>query len=318
MKHSPNRCREKRHANRHLTPQWICGTLKIVALFVASFSLVSAVKGEEVGAYRVHEDLVYSSQDRDLALDLFLPEGTGGPYPCVIVIQGGGFRAQDGQRFRWVAEYLAGRGFAAALIAYRGTPKHTYLDTVADTKAAVRYVRRMSARYGIDPDRIGATGSSAGGTLAALLAVTGDDPEFERQVGNQEYSSRIQAAVTYSGVFDFVGRFTEQSQIELQPNIDAKIISNGAWVGQPFSTDSEAWRNASAINHVDSDDPPILFVHCKDDATVPWPQSQLMWEKMRDEGIDSSVLYYETGGHGYKGVGEKRLAAMVEFFRERL
>lgn len=283
-----------------------------------TFLLASLAKAEETGSFQVLKDLVYSHSDREMTLDLFLPEGSAKPHPCVIVIQGGGFRAQDGQRFRWVAEYLAERGFAAALITYRGTPDHQYLDTISDTKAAVRYIRKASTQYGMDPDKIGATGSSAGGTLAALLAVTGDDPEYEGDGENPEFSSRIQAAVAFSGVFDFVARFTDKKQIALQPNVDTKIQTNGEWIGQPFSPDGENWLKASAINHVDSGDPAILFVHCKDDATVPWLQSHLMWEKMKNAGIESSTLYYETGGHGYKDVGEKRLAAMVKFFKERL
>ncbi len=294
---------------------WSIRLLGIVTWLVATLVAVSSARG----AIKVLEELEYSAAGGvGLTLDLFLPEASVDPHPCVVVIQGGGFRAQDGQRFRWMAEYLAERGFAAALIAYRGTPEHEYLDTIADTKAAVRYIRRMSGLHGIDPDRIGATGSSAGATLATILAVTGDDPEFEGRGGHPEYSSRIQAAVAYSGVFDFVSRFTVESQIALQPNIETKLVSNGKWVGERFSPESDAWRKASAINHVDRDDPPVLFIHCKDDATVPWLQSQLMGEKMREKGAESAFLYYETGGHGYKGVGEERLAAMVAFFRERL
>ena len=286
------------------------------ALCAASPPLAAA---EGRAAFMVHPGLNYSATDPKLTLDLFLPEKPiARPVPAVLVIQGGGFLAQDGRKFRPFAAYLASHGFAAALIAYRGRPDHHYLDTVADTKAAVRFVRKIAAEYAIDPNRLGAMGRSAGGTLAALLAVTGGVSELEGRGGNPEFSSRIQAAVALSGVFDFVARFTDERQISLQPNVKSKLETNGQWVGPPFSPRDEQWLRASAINHVDAKDPPVLFLHCKDDTTVPWRQSQDMFEKMQAAGIASAVIYYPTGGHGYKGHDEDAMAEMVRFFRQTL
>ncbi len=268
--------------------------------------------------FKVHKDLNYSQANEVLTLDIFLPKTVSESVPCILVIQGGGFNAQDGQKFRPFAEYLAEHGFAAALIAYRGRPDHQYRDTVADTKAAVRFVRSIAEQHSIDPDRIGAMGRSAGGTLAGLLAVTGGMESFEGEGGHADYSSRIQAAVAYAGVFDFVSRFTDEKQIALQPNVETKVISNGEWVGPPFSPDGKDWIRASAITHVDKEDPPILLIHCEDDATVPWIQSELMFEAMKKAGADVSQICYKEGGHGFKGREELSMAAMVEFFKETL
>jgi acetyl esterase/lipase len=265
----------------------------------------------------VHKNLVYSKVDRELTMDLFIPESSPEPVPCVIVIQGGGFNARDGQRFRPFAEYLADNGFAAALIAYRGRPDHTFLATIADTKAAVRYVRKISGQYRIDSENIGAMGSSAGGTLAVLQAVTGGMKKFEGGGGHPEYSSRIQAAVGYSGVYDFAARFTDKQQIKMQPRVENKIESNGEWIGVPFTPTDTHWLDASAINHIDTTDPPVLLLHCKDDTVVPWLQSQNMYEKLQAAGIHTEITYYETGGHGYRIEDpEEPMARMVTFFRK--
>jgi acetyl esterase/lipase len=268
--------------------------------------------------FTVRKGLLYCEADRELHLDLFLPKETDCPVPCVIIIQGGGFRAQNGQRFRPFAEYLAEHGMAAALIAYRGRPDHQYRDTLADVKAAVRFVRKVGGQHNIAVDRIGAMGRSAGGTLAALLAVTGGMREFEGAGGHSESSSRIQAAVAYAGVFDFVARFTDHKQITLQPRHKTKMATNGEWIGATFSPDDPDWLAASAVRHVDKDDPPVLFLHCKNDATVPWMQSRDMCARMREAGVASRAKYYETGGHGFKDLGEEPMAEMVRFFRETL
>ncbi|MDP6357409.1 MAG: alpha/beta hydrolase, partial [Planctomycetota bacterium] len=207
----------------------------------------------------LHEGLGYSSADPWLKLDLFTPPPTDKTVPCVVVIAGGGFLAQDGQRFRHFAEYLAENGFAAALIAYRGRPHHTCRETISDAKAAVRFVRSISGEYGIDPNRVGAVGRSAGGALAVLLAVTGGMAEFESDGGNPAYSSRVQAAAGIAGVYDFVARFATREQVSVQPEVDRKIKSNAEWIGAPFSTTDESWLRASAINHVKSTVPPILL-----------------------------------------------------------
>lgn len=284
---------------------------------VVSIAATLEASVEPTPAITVHEGLVFADPGEKLALDLFLPASTDEAVPCVMVIQGGGFSPQDGKRFRSFAEYLAEHGFAAATIAYRGRPKHTYKDTMADVRSAVRYVRSVSGEYGIDPDRIGAMGRSAGGTLAVLLAVM-DEPEDGGSEAPTQ-SSRIQAAAGFAGVYDFVARFTDAEQIALQPRHETKSDTNGEWIGEDFSADSAAWRDASAINHVGAADPPVLFIHCKDDSTVPWPQSQQMYEKMRAARIDAEIEIYKTGGHGCQPKdGGDPMARMVEFFRKTL
>ncbi|WP_161604701.1 alpha/beta hydrolase [Roseiconus nitratireducens] len=258
--------------------------------------------------YRVVKGLSFSQADPSLTLDLYLPKATSAQ-PCVIVIQGGGFRPQNGQRFRPIAEHLASRGFCSALISYRGRPQHHFRETLADVKDSVRFVRRNGAKYGIDPDRIGAVGRSAGGTLAALLAVTSDAEDDE---------SRIQAAVGLAGVYDFVSRFSDADQLELQPDYRKKIESNGEWIGAAFSPSQADWREASPIAHVDSEDPPILFCHSKNDSTVPWIQSAEMHRAMRQAGVSSELKIFETGGHRVAPEGKLPLETMTDFFKRRL
>ena len=295
------------------------GFLKILILtgFVITTTTLGNGKSEELSAmeYTLHKGLVYSRVVEELRLDLFLPLNVSKPVPCVIVIQGGGFKSQDGQRFRPFAEHLARNGFAAALIEYRGLPDHTYRETIADIKAAVRFVRKNSAEFGIASEKIGAIGRSAGATLAALLAVSGGVEEFEGEGGHAGVSSRIQAAVGIAGVYDFVARFTEEEQISIQSKLDTKIMSNGAWIGTPFSPTHKDWLTASAINHVDAMDPPMLLMHSKNDQTVPWIQSRSMHKTMIEAGINSEIEISEEGGHGGPATAMK---SMVNFFRKIL
>jgi len=133
---------------------------------LAAAGVVEAGGGQAEANFTVQKGLVFARGDRELTLDLYRPQNPSDPLPCVIVIQGGGFRTQDGQRFRPFVERLAKNGFTAALISCRGRSDHEYRDTLANLDSAVRFIRTHSGEYGIDSDRIGTMGLSAGARLA--------------------------------------------------------------------------------------------------------------------------------------------------------
>src|SRR5262245_61751435 len=146
----------------------------------------------------------YSNPDNEhLQLNLARPKTGDGPFPCVLCIHGGGFRAGSRESYNGLSLKLAERGYVAATITYRLAPKHKFPAAVHDTKAAVRWLRANAAKYKIDPERIGVTGGSAGGHLAQFLGVTGGVPRFEGDGGNPEQSSRVACVVNVYGPSDF-------------------------------------------------------------------------------------------------------------------
>ncbi len=102
-----------------------------------------------------------------LQLDMARPEGVG-PYPAVICIHGGGFRAGAREGYDGLIKKLAQNGYVAVTVTYRLAPKYQFPAAVYDVKAAVRWLRANAAEYRIDPDRIGAFGGSAGGHLRSF------------------------------------------------------------------------------------------------------------------------------------------------------
>ena len=96
------------------------------------------------------------------------------------------------------------------------------------------------------------------------------------------------------------------------------MVSNGEWIGSTFSKNDKHWKKVSPINHLDKDDPPILFMHCKNDNSVPWLQSQEMYEKMKGLGINSDAIYFNQGGHGFNlGDNTLYLSPMMSFFKKQ-
>lgn len=295
--------------------------LTMLAIAFLAGSTASAqdpeVLSERVAVYRALD--FAATPAGDIQLDLYCPADAPAPVPAIVVIPGGGFRPQLREKFVTEARTLAEAGFAAASIGYRGAPDATFRATVSDTKAAVRFLRANAARFNINPDRIGAFGQSAGGHLAVMLAVSGGVAELEGDGGNAEVSSRVQAAVSFAGVFDFISRLREGGQ--QGESLEAKRKSNGAWIGEPFAEDSANWKLASPIYHVTPDDPPVLFVHCKDDKTVPYQQSIDMYERLMPVQPESRLLVLEEGGHGIRSsakVKDQAWDATIDFLRASL
>lgn len=270
---------------------------------------------ETVGVYRNLEFATYGT--KSILLDLYVPRGKIDAAPCIVVIPGGGFMPQGREKFAADAQRFAEAGFAAASIGYRGRPDDPFPAAVHDAKAAVRFLRARAGLYGVDPARIGAFGQSAGGYLAAMLAVT-KEQALEGDGGNSGISSVVQSAVSFAGVFDFIERFRETSAMA---NTAAKLKTNGEWIGAPFSPESALWRQASPYYHVAPGVAPMLLVHCKDDETVAWMQSEHMYEALKAVQPESRLLLLEKGGHSIRNARESETAAWdaaITFFRETL
>lgn len=280
-----------------------------------------AVTADTLAGVPVVRDVEFARYgDQSMKLDLYLPKASDTAVPCVIVIKGGGFKPANKEGFAHIAAYYAANGFASACVSYRGAPEHPFPAAVHDTKAAVRWVRTNAAAYNISPDRIGAVGQSAGGHLAAMLAVSAGTPELEGDGGNAGVSSSVQAAASWAGVFDFVSRLRDGGQQPAE-SFDTKRQSVGAWIGEPFSETSELWRKASPITYLTPNDPPILLVQCKDDKTVPYQQAVQMHEAVQKLNLTSELLLMDGGGHGISNiqdVNEKAWSATLAFFRTHL
>src|SRR5207237_2680345 len=138
----------------------------------------------------------YTKPDNQrLQLNMARPKSGDGPFPAVLCVHGGGFRAGKREGYDAQIVRLAEKGYVAVTVSYRLAPKYPFPAAIHDTKAAVRWLRANAKKYNIDPNNIGVTGGSAGGTLAQMLDVTADVKEFEGDGGNAKESSAVKCVV---------------------------------------------------------------------------------------------------------------------------
>lgn len=152
--------------------------------------------------YAVHDGV-------SLMGDLYSPPN-GSQHPAMVFIHGGGFArgSKAGYATTW-GPYLAARGYVVLAIDYRlSTPTQTtWPQALLDCKAAVQYLRGKASTLAVDPDRIGVGGDSAGATLAALVGVTQDFPQFANRYPNDPYakvSTKVKVVVPMYGVYDMM------------------------------------------------------------------------------------------------------------------
>ncbi len=236
----------------------------------------------------------------ELMLDLYLPPhaGVDPPMPLVVFFHGEGW--MEGTRHRMGLRWLLERGYAMASVEYRYSHDAPFPAPLLDAKAAIRWLRAHAADYGYDADRIAAAGTSAGGTLAALLATTAgvealeadDAPTTWNNVAWAGVSSRIAAALSFYGpsAFDYFADHPYPAPVTQQ--------AVESFLSGPVRERLDVARLASAGSHATPDDPPIFVCHGELDPIVPADMSRHLHQQLREAGVEAQLVILPEGMHG--------------------
>jgi acetyl esterase/lipase len=217
--------------------------------------------------------------------------------PVIIYLNGGGFRGADKNQMVPEMQYLAESGYAIAFVYYRSSAEAVFPAQIIDVKSAVRYLRANAKKYGINPDKIGITGRSAGGSLVALACM--NLPGYD-EGDNLEYSSDVQFGVDMFGPVDFKA-LMDFDRSNFSPTSrwkkDADTHS-GAYLGGSYENMPERFREASAVFQVNSRSAPMLILHGDADPLVPYSQSIEMYDAMKAAGKEVDFYLVKGAGHG--------------------
>lgn len=290
---------------------------------------------------RISQDVVYGHKfGMALTFDMYQPENPNGA--GVIGINSGGWQSpvasfhmktSEGLRLATLEELetntietptgetmivnmrsfnpepLFSRGFTVFDVRHGSSPKFKMDEIVADLRRAVRFIRFHAWEYGVDAERLGLWGASAGGHLSLLLATTADigNPdtadEFEKDTG------RVAAVVAYFPPSD------------LKKNVEAGLKNNPDFLKLFPALDLgiDEYRKYSPINFVSSDDPPILIVHGDEDLLVSIDQGKAMCQALQEAGVESKFVAILGAGHGFEGAdADHALAEATDWFMKHL
>ena len=288
----------------------------MTSMMIGVIALLSPVDAQETVPAGVlfEKNIEYSNpDDQHLQLNMARPKEGTGPFPAVICIHGGGFRAGTRESFNGLCLELAERGYVAVTVSYRLAPKYQFPAAVYDVKAAVRWMRANTEKYQIDPDRIGTTGGSAGGHLAQFLGVTSGVKKFEGDGGNAEYSSSVKCVVNFYGPSDFTKSY--------DASVDAKDVLP-LFLGGNLQQERHRHIESSPLYWVTPEAVPTLFVHGTKDAYVAHEQAEWIVERMKAADVEATLMTIEDGDHGFRTsspeVKAKIENARFEFFEKHL
>lgn len=220
-----------------------------------------------------------------LTLDISAPAGEG-PFPCLMIIHGGGWFMHTNMVMEGMSRYITNRGYVVFNINYRMAPKTKLVEIVGDCIGALIWIKEHAAEYGGDPARLAVTGDSAGGQLTALLVTSADDPAFTPSYPGKPGADRsITCAIPTYGIYDFTDNYQARSPFY------KKVIGVG------YDQDPALYKLLSPIYHVRPDlAPQLIMVGDKDGL---YDQNAEYVEALKKVGAPVEFEVYPGLGHAF-------------------
>ena len=240
------------------------------------------------GVERVRDIQFGRASAQDLKLDLYRLDSERQGCPVFFYVHGGGWviGTKDTQGLPLVY-HLAGQGWLCVNVNYRLSPGATFPDHLIDLKRALAWVRSEGPKWGADPGFVAVAGGSAGGHLAALLALTPNDPEY--QPGFEDADTSVQAAVPIYGVYDFVEPGRTWGRDGLGPFLERHVMKTTR------REDPQAFEKASPLHRIGPDAPPFFVVHGEADTLVPAGEARAFVAALREHS-KAPAAYAEIPG----------------------
>lgn len=262
------------------------GLLGSVAL-LAGCSTHTNAPGTEVAldetGYTVERDLRFSPDGWPQALyaDLYLPEQST-PRPVVLMVHGGGWERRYREDMDWIAEELAGHGFAVLNIDYRFAPDFTFPAQLHDLQVARTWLNQAADRYRLDTSKVSGFGFSSGAHLVALLAVVAStDSELNQPYGGPDTALE---AVAVGGL-----------PSDLMAFGSGRLIRQ--FLGGRAQDIPETYRKASPIAHISRHAPPFFLFHGTMDSLVPIRQAESFRDTLAEHSVDTELFRMHLRGH---------------------
>ena len=281
----------------------------LLVLILATCSAVTAqLKAADVD---VIPDVVYGHKDgMALTFDIFKPKRQNGA-AVIFMVSGGWISA-------WVApatampryEELLNKGFTVITLRHGSSPKYLIPDIVADVRRGVRFIRYNAKQWGIDPNRLGVYGGSAGGHLSLMIGTASDNGDPNAKEDFLKESDRVAAVVAYFPPVDL-----RQITRGLNPPPSGTVLDRFP----ALNFEKEKAADYSPLLFVTPDDPPTLLIHGDKDELVNISNSQIIFDAFKKANVKTDFVTIPGAGHGFRGEDAKRATAlMVSWFEQTL
>ena len=273
---------------RRAEPSWLAVWLAAVVI-LALISLVAVARQRRRNT--VFTNVAYGTADgQPLLLDIYTPARPGKRRPAILAIHGGGWTGGSKSSYAALAPRFTRAGYVMISVEYRLVKgnRNRWPAQIDDAQRAVRWVRAHAERYGIDPDRIGAYGHSAGGHLVAMLGTCDTRDDHDPLLAG--YASRVSCVVDTCGPTDF----RDDARRLFNPKIVPLVYG---LIGKMPNEAPALYREASPITHIDAKTVPFLIFHGTADNVVPIDQSERLLTALQKSHVESRLVRLPGEGH---------------------
>jgi acetyl esterase/lipase len=262
-------------------------------------------------------DLIYMKQaGAAFTMDVFKPKAPNGA-AVIFIVSGGWFSAHENIN-PGVAQGLNAEGFTVFQVVHGAQPRYKIPEISKMITRAVRYVRANAATYGVDPERLGITGASAGGHLSLMTAGTADEGNPNAADPVEKQPSRVAAVVAIFPPTDFMNYGTYTAKTLLNGGMFAPFRPAFGLPANPTDEQiAKVARDVSPIYTVTAKFPPTLLIHGDADVLVPLQQSEVFRDALAKAGVANDLMVVKGGGHNEKTV-EPGLPRLLAWFKEKL
>ncbi|NUO97990.1 MAG: alpha/beta hydrolase fold domain-containing protein [Nonomuraea sp.] len=230
-------------------------------------------------------------------LDLYLPSTGITPRPLIIWHSGSAWSSDDGKSGAdAIAAVFNPLGFAVAGVSVRSSAQGIFPAQVHDIKAAIRWLRANAATYQLDPNRFAIMGDSSGGWLTEMATLSGGVAALEGTLGTTGVSSAVQVGLAFYSPTNFL-QMNAQNLPTGGLDHDSPASPESLLVGCPIQTCPATVAQANPMTYVDSNDPPLMFLHGQADFLVPHGQSVLLYNRIKAQCGDATFISVPGADH---------------------
>jgi acetyl esterase/lipase len=275
----------------------------IIKSLLITIVLSCAVPAHGVEGIDITPDVVYGHKHgMALTFDVFKPKQKANGVGILFIVSGGWYSRwrPPEDSVSWFKPMLD-KGFTVFSVRHGSSPKYVIPEIIEDVRRSVRFIRLHAEKFGVDPERLGVTGASAGGHLSLMLGTACDkgDPDSKDEV--LRTGNRVAAVVAYF------------------PPTDIRPWVNKVPDYPALNFEEEKAAACSPLLHVSEDDPPTLLIHGDKDELVTLDHSENILARFKEHKVASKLLVIIGAAHGFRGEDAKRASeAQVAWFEKHL